>query len=461
MFQQNSYKAERYLRWVGFNMQKSLFLLFLPNPAPPIKPLVYTARVKRMIFTYGIIITAGAVFTFLLKIPVNAVIMPIIFIISPVMPVIVNGINFPVESSVRRYYINDAKRILRSCPDLIVIGVTGSYGKTSVKYFLTTLLKAKYNVLMTPESFNTPMGVVKTIREELRSTHEIFVCEMGAKQRGDIKEICDIVHPDLGIITSIGEQHLETFGNIETIINTKFELAEAVNSNGMTFLNGDNAYIREHPGTFSPGKRFSAYGINPDNGTFAYNIKSDLSGTSFSINEEDFQTSLIGEHNVQNIAGAIAVSLYLGVPVSGIRQRLKKLTAPPHRLELKNMNGITVIDDAYNSNPAGCKAALNALSMFDGCMKILITPGMVELGARQADLNREFGRQAAKVCDFIILVNEKQTKPIAEGLLETGYDNEKLFIADSFKSAFSQAQNLVTDSPKVVLIENDLPDSFY
>jgi UDP-N-acetylmuramoyl-tripeptide--D-alanyl-D-alanine ligase len=186
-----------------------------------------------------------------------------------------------------------------------------------------------------------------------------------------------------------------------------------------------------------------------------------LSGTSFSINEENFQTSLIGEHNVQNFSGAIAVCLYLGVPVSGIRQRLKKLTAPPHRLELKNMKGTTVIDDAYNSNPAGCEAALSALAMFGEMTKILITPGMVELGARQADLNREFGRQAAKVCDYIILVNEKQTKPIAEGLHDAGYDSEKQIFADSFKSAFSQAQNLVTDSPKVVLIENDLPDSFY
>jgi UDP-N-acetylmuramoyl-tripeptide--D-alanyl-D-alanine ligase len=458
IFQQNSYKPDRFLRWLSANKQKVLFLLILPKSTPAIKPLVYTARVKRMIITNSILLAIAAVFTFILKIPANAFLLPIIFILSPIMPIVSNGINFPIESNIRRYYINDAKRILRAFPNLIVIGITGSFGKTSVKYFLTTLLKAKYNVLMTPESFNTPMGVVKTIREELRSTHEIFVCEMGARQAGDIREICDIVHPTHGIITSIGEQHLETFGNIENIIKTKFELADTIKDNGIIFLNGDNDYIRKN----LPSKNHITYGINTDNNTYAYDIKSDLQGTIFSINAdkgEHLQTSLIGAHNVTNICGAIAVCLYLGVPMDGIRERLRKLSAPPHRLELKIAGGMTIIDDAYNSNPAGCEAALTALALFDET-KILITPGMVELGERQEALNREFGRQAAAICDYIFLVGTNQTKPIAEGVLKAGFDNEKLTVTESFKEAFAKAQSLKTDRAKVILIENDLPDNY-
>lgn len=161
----------------------------------------------------------------------------------PFLVLIGNFINAPIEKGIRQYYINDAKKMLKACPDLKVIGITGSYGKTSVKYFLSTALKAKYNVLMTPESYNTPMGVVKTIREQLRPTHEIFVCEMGARNVGDIKEICDIVFPDYGIITSIGEQHLESFKSIDNIVKTKFELYDAVPDKKNMFLNGDNQYI--------------------------------------------------------------------------------------------------------------------------------------------------------------------------------------------------------------------------
>lgn len=172
--------------------------------------------------------------------------------------------------------------MLKACPDLKVIGITGSYGKTSVKYYLSTVLKAKYNVLMTPESYNTPMGVVKTIREQLRPTHEIFVCEMGARHVGDIKEICDIVFPEYGIITSIGEQHLETFKSIENIIKTKFELYDAVADKDKMFLNGDNENITKT--LIGKGDKIShTYGLNEQNETYAYDIKVTNKGTVFSV----------------------------------------------------------------------------------------------------------------------------------------------------------------------------------
>ena len=166
--------------------------------------------------------------------------MVLIYALSPCIILLSNLINKPLELSINQYYTNDAKKMLRACPNLKIIGITGSYGKTSVKYYLTTLLRSKYNVLMTPESYNTPMGVVKTIRGSLKATDEIFVCEMGAKWVGDIKELCDIVHPHHGIITSIGPQHLESFKTLDAIKGTKFELADALPEGGMLFLNGDD-----------------------------------------------------------------------------------------------------------------------------------------------------------------------------------------------------------------------------
>ena len=167
----------------------------------------------------------------------------VVLALMPCLPVVCNFLNSPMEKAVNQHFVNDALSRLRQMPDMKIIGITGSYGKTSVKFYLKTLLEARYSVLMTPESFNTPMGVVRTIREHLRPDHEIFLCEMGARHVGDIKEICDMVHPDWGVITSIGPQHLETFFTMENIVHTKFELADALPDHGTLFLNGDCSYI--------------------------------------------------------------------------------------------------------------------------------------------------------------------------------------------------------------------------
>ena len=382
------------------------------------------------------------------------------FSIAPLLPMFINLINAPIEGSIRKYYINDAKKILRSCPNLIVIGITGSFGKTSVKYFLTTLLRAKYNVLMTPESFNTPMGVVKTIREQLRPTHEIFVCEMGAKFKGDIKELCDIVNPTHGIITSIGEQHLETFKSVDNIIQTKFELANAVADTGILLLNGDNDYINSQ----QVNQLHYTYGLLKNNDCHSTKMYVSQNGTEFSLicgKDETslMKTKLVGEHNVTNLLGAIAMAKQLGVTDAQIKSQLIKIESPPHRLQLIKNGNTTIIDDSYNSNPSGSKAALKTLSLFNG-YKILVTPGMVDLGDKQDELNFNLGVYAAEVCDFIILVGEKQAQPIYNGIISTGYDKSKVLISPGIKEAMQKASALQYNDKKIILIENDLPDNY-
>ena len=192
---------------------------------PQKKPLVYTPRVKRMFVTTCILIAAafgGAVYALTTERKnIAFMILGLIVALAPFSTVLSNAINKPVEKAVNRYYLNDAKRMLKLSPELETIGITGSYGKTSVKFYLYTILRAWTDTLVTPSSFNTPMGIVITIRKSLKAVHKIFLCEMGAKWVGDIKELCDIVHPKHGIITALGEQHLESCGAKENSRKTK------------------------------------------------------------------------------------------------------------------------------------------------------------------------------------------------------------------------------------------------
>lgn len=492
MFQLNSYKPREQLQWlkshflsavVGRNLGViltipllllcsvigqgiSVVLLavsaVLNRPKKAKKPLVYTNRVKRMLVTLGLLLACIIVVVMLFgNNLLNGVLLPLVQLCASLLVLLANLINRPIELSINNWYINDAKRMIREMPELKVIGVTGSYGKTSVKFFLNKLLSAKYDVLMTPESFNTTLGVVKTIRSSLKATHEIFICEMGAKNIGDIKEICDIVKPHYGIITSIGPQHLESFQSIDNVIKTKFELAEAVPENGTVFLNYDNHYIRQK----KIPKNTVTYGIEQNGSDYrAYDIRVSSKGSTFQMAvggvEYAFQTRLIGAHNVLNITGAIAAAHTLGVPMEDLIRQVKALESVPHRLQLIRGNRALIIDDAYNSNPSGAKAALDTLSTFDG-FKILVTPGMIELGEKQDECNRTFGTQAAAVCDCVVLVGERQTKSIREGLIEAGYEPNKLVVAPNLQEALKSVENIKTGGlQKIVLLENDLPDNY-
>jgi len=421
-----------------------------------------------MFVTHAALVGALAFFS----LPMYSVLLPgVLALLFPATVPLVNLLNSPLETAINNWYIADAKRILKEMPRLLVIGVTGSYGKTSTKFFLQKLLSYKYNTLMTPESFNTPMGVVKAIREQLRPIHDVFVCEMGAKNIGDIRELCEIVKPRFGVITAVGPQHLETFGTIENVEKTKFELADAIPDNGMVFLNYDSEIIRNK----NYGKPLVSYGASLDAGDCCYaarDIKVSSAGSSFRIafpdgEERIFETPLIGKHNVQNIMGAIAVADYLGVERDDMAIGVRRLEAVPHRLQLIRKNSIIIIDDAYNSNPSGTGAALETLSMYDG-VKIMITPGMVELGPAQDEANRHFGAKAAKVCDYVVLVGERQTRSVREGLKDASYPEEKIFVAETLEAAFDVVGKVEKIDPdggqkvrqKIVLLENDLPDNY-
>ncbi len=487
-FQLNSYQFKSHFLWMKRNVKKQIanivsgliilvllsqksilfYLLALISglisfyyikPQKAKKPLVYTMRIKRFLtvhtLLFAVALLIGAAFNNVL------VFSTFMYMLSPFVIVVTALICAPIETGVKNHYINDAKKILASAQNLKIIGITGSYGKTSLKYYLSSLLKAKYNVLMTPESFNTPMGVVRTIRENLNASHEYFVCEMGARHVGDIKEICDIVHPENGVITSIGPQHLETFKTLDNIIKTKFELADSVNGRGYLFLNTENENVEKS----TDGYNYISYSITKDSDYKAFNIKADDKGTSFDVLAPNgdactFVTQLVGEHNVLNVLGAIAIANTFGIELESLKIPVKKLKSVPHRLELKDMGTHCIIDDAYNSNPSGSKAALDALSLFDG-FKIIVTPGMVELGDKMEELNSILGEQCAKVCDYVVLVGEAQARDILKGLKEQGYPEDKIYVAKNVTDGINKAYSLDSGKlKKYILLENDLTDNY-
>ena len=425
------------------------------------KAFVVTARIRRVYTTYlilfAILVVLANMFNYKIVLPIAN----IAAILAYFFVYIVTVINKPVEGYIRYGFCKKAKTKLKEIPGLKVIGVTGSYGKTSTKYVVNTILSQKYNTLMTPESYNTTMGVVRTINEKLTSMHQLFVCEMGAKYVGDIKEITDIVNPSYGIVTAIGPQHLDTFKSLDNVRKAKLELVESLPDDGLAFVNWEDENIRNSKIT----KNMVKFGLSKEADYYATNIDITERGSSFDVVIPDkepirIKTRLLGNLNILNIVGAVAIADKLGLTAEEIKVGAKYIRPVPHRLELKqNPNGSIIIDDAYNSNIKGAKMALEVLKSFEHKKRILITPGIVDLGDKQSEINQELGRAATDSSDFIILVGAAQAVPIYNGIKEKHYPESNVFIAKNLQEALSKMNEILTRD-SVVLLENDLPDNY-
>ena len=493
MFQQNSYRVERYNRWLrssgewcsranlvsalggvaltllphwGMMLCLGAWMLIISIAEFSIKykiKLAYTMRVKRLMVT-RLVMTFAIVALMHIFAP-HYTYLAMMLLCVDYWTILANLINKPLENAITHWYYNDAKRILRSMPHLKIIGITGSFGKTSTKHFLHRILSERYNVLMTPGNFNTTLGVVRTVREHLKPHHEVFIVEMGAKQRGDIKEICDLVCPDMGIVTSVGEMHLETFGSVENVARTKFELIDALPEAGFGIVNIDSEAAFNH--IKANGVTVTTYGIENCEADYrATEIVYSPQRTTFSLEhgtakDADYATHLLGRGNILNITAALAVAERMGVSVEARRRGVKQLEQVEHRLSMRTSGGITILDDAYNSNPTGARMALEVLSGFDTAgARYVVTPGFVEMGAKQYDNNCAFGRDiAASKADAVIVVNEVNREAITAGLKEGGYDMSCVTTVASFKEAMAELQPRLKVGD-VVLYENDLPDSF-
>ncbi len=368
----------------------------------------------------------------------------------------------PVEDHIQRGFIRSAMEKLGRLQHIKIIAITGSYGKTSTKFILRDILKQRFNVCFTPGSYNTPMGITKVINEDLDASHELLILEMGARYPGNIEELCDISTPDISVITNVGVAHLETFGSVDMIRETKGALVRRVRPSGLVVLNADDENVMRMKNRTDVV--YTTTGL--ESGEIrAEDIRYNENGCSFTVIMPDgttgtAQTRLLGAHNVSNILQGIAVGLHLGMRLPTMLLAISEMEPIEHRLELKRQGSIIVIDDAFNSNPVGAANAVDILSQFRSGRRIIITPGMVELGDLEEKANYDFGVAIGRAnLDRIYLVGPERSRPIRDGIRSTGADEAAIFTVRTLFEANNDLKGWLQPGD-IVLYENDLPDTY-
>ena len=483
MLQQNLYNENnRYKKW----LQKKSFKMFFATQKKSFGtkvPLSWTFRSVR-IYLLSLLITFFLFFFYLeisheylpqinfLFLIISLIYSLLIIFFSPLLIYVSYLINLPLDKLLNLIYLKKASRYLSKFPNLKIIGITGSYGKTTTKNILQTILSSQYNTCVTPENFNTPLGLAKTITHQLSALSQIFIAEMGAYVPGEIKKMVDLIHPQYGIITFLGPMHLESFGSQEKITATKFELLAGLPSDGLGVFNYDDVlqteYLSKNRAKFK-ANLISISLNHPQSDYFADEIKTNYLGTTFICHLPQkriihLETKLLGKANIYNLLASIAIADHLNISLHQIKTAIKKIAPVPGRLELKKVLNFWQINDGYNSNPDGAKIALDVLETFPG-RHFIVTPGMIELGSQQNLLNQKFGQQIARINpNQVILIGKKQTEFILKGLAVANFDKNKILILDHRDQAINYIKKYVQDSsdqsPLYVLFENDLPDSY-
>jgi len=331
-----------------------------------------------------------------------------------------------------------AKRKREKLKDLLVIGITGSYGKTSTKEFLYRILSKKFRVLKTSERQNSEIGISQCILNELTPEYDIFIVEMGAYGRRGIKLLCNIVKPHVGILTGINEQHLALFGSQKNIIRTKYELIESLPKDGLAIFNGSDKYCLElYDKTEKPKRIFTSQprvlGIEPD--VWAENIIVQKEFVFFRGCDKDgcdnFKAYLSGSHFVSNLLGAICVATELGMKKEEISQSVLDIDAPRRTMNIfKGLNDLIIIDDSYSANPQGVIAALDYLKIYDG-KKLIVMPCLIELGLASREIHKSIGRKIGEICDAAIITTRDYFQEIREGAVEKGLKNEEILFSEN------------------------------
>ncbi len=464
----------------------AMIAVWPPRRAEVKKPFRATARAKRMLGAAIGVAVISTVF-WLLFLPafdsltlsqygavVTTFLWLALYLLAPFMLILGNLLMTPVEALLRRRFIQQAKRTLAEV-NPTVIGITGSYGKTSTKTYLAHILNGRYKAYPTPKSYNTLMGICIAINNDLANDHSVdyFIAEMGAYIPGEIERLCELTGPTIGIEIEVGPQHLERFGTLENTAKAKYELIKGLPQFGVGVFNWDNPYVRDmymrgYPATrLGVSREVDPANVPADGPRFiASNISETLDGLTFTITDtqtgesEPFATTVLGLHTVTNILLATAVAVHERMSLREIARRVRTLQPAESRLVRQtSAEGVTIINDAYSANPAGAASALRVLGLHDGGRRLLITPGMVELGPMMEQENRQLGTTAAQYASDIILVGRKQTAPIQAGVLAAGFPPERLQVVDTLAESLQWVQNNLR-SGDTVLFLNDLPDTY-
>lgn len=423
-------------------------------------PVKITARYKRLCVVYVLFL---AIFNYIgvtllniaayyineeLAYALKFVPMAVYVVLLPYILTFTNDVCGIYEKSHSKKFVLQAEKTLRAS-SAVKIGITGSYGKTSVKNILNTILSEKYNVLATPYSYNTPLGVAKCVNSADMSNVEVFICEMGARHVGDIDELCDTVSLDYGILTGICPQHLESFKNVENIILEKSKIIKRAKK-GFVSVNTE--------GIESIGDKHSLI-LGKD--IIISELVANKDGTSFALEcngrKLDLSTKLLTAHSAENIALAVGIAMMLSLTDEEIERGVSKIEYSEHRLQVIKSGGVTVIDDSYNSNIVGAKDSIEALKMFDG-EKYVLTPGLVELGILEVKENEKFGAELVGI-DNVILIGETLVGAVQRGYLNAGGDEKKLTVVPTLLAATDILKEKLRDGDCVLFL-NDLPDVY-
>lgn len=375
----------------------------------------------------------------------------------------------PIDSYLKKRIIHQATLKMKAFPNLKVIGIAGSYGKTTMKELIAAVISQKYKTVKTPKNLNTPLGIARTILKEITAETEYFVVEMGEYAKGDVKHLCDLAKPDISVVTGINEAHLERMGNIQNTIETIFEVVENMKPGGTVLLNGDDKLVKENYEKFCQGHDtivFTSANKIKDLEIHTIHFEQDASGISFDVKQRGLdlgrlKIAALGEYIIPEILGVIKLSEKLGLSVKEISDGIASMKPVEHRLQpIYNHNTkILVIDDSYNGNPQGVKEAIAVLSKFDQHRRIYLTPGLVEAGERTRDIHYNIGKQLAKVAGLVILIKNTVTPFIAEGLEKNGFKKEDIIWFNSAKEAHANLGKLLRPYD-VILFQNDWPDNY-
>ncbi|MEK7610904.1 MAG: UDP-N-acetylmuramoyl-tripeptide--D-alanyl-D-alanine ligase [Patescibacteria group bacterium] len=471
------YDLVRFIKWTVQN----LFRLGLEKK----KALVWTSK-ARFLFICATALSLAPIFLFQPwatplrsgSLDLKGVIIVILLQLFPQPLLLISLLVLrPYEIINRRRTVLRAQKIITEHKNLLVIGITGSYGKTTVKEILATVLATKYEVLATPKSYNTLFGIAGIINMKLKPEHEVFIVEMGAYKKGEIAELCRMVRPKIGIITGITNQHLERFGSLENIVEAKSELIQSLPEEGLAVFNLYSQpcvelYLKTIINKVGYSRISKPHGVEAD--LQAEIISSSPESSEFRVKQDTYTLNLPADHNVSNALAAIAVGTYLGLTEEEIRHGLFKVSPPEHRLQLiHGPENSLIIDDAYSSNPEGARAAIKLITRLPNYPKIIVTPGIVELGKQQFEENKKLGELIAENFDYAVIVNKTNRAALLQGIREGGWSNatamkqwnngtigQRLFITDSLDQATKEIIPQLVKPNSLILFENDLPDIY-
>jgi UDP-N-acetylmuramoyl-tripeptide--D-alanyl-D-alanine ligase len=444
----------------------------------PKRPLVMTARMRRLLIAGGflaVVLAAGLALGIVTLHPVISAILvliagSVVTGLSEILLVAANVVTKPAEARIRRHYLGLAAARMKMV-DPVVVAVVGSFGKTSTKHILAQLLQPSVNTLPTRKSFNTLMGVTRVINEDLTPEHRVFLVEMDAYAQGEIAAMSDLVHPQMAIITAIGPQHMERFGSIERIAGAMYEVASALPADGTLIVyTGDQAGAVLAERARADQRHLIRYALadaqTMDADVVASSIRIDSHGGAFRWRwdaeglDREVTIPLLGRHQVANVSAALAAVHTLGYSIDDAITAAASLEQVEHRLQLMASAGsLTVIDDSYNANPVGVHNGLEVLAAMSEAHKFLVTPGLVELGSVETEENRRYGEHAAKVCDHVIVMSAKTSAALCAGLRDGGMSEDRIHVVDTLDQATTLLQRLSRPGD-VVLFANDLPDTY-